>query len=211
MPYKVVHSDENHIWYREGTTDLERIQEQPIYRELFFNDIDTALDVGAHIGAFARYAIQFVKRVVCVEPEKDNFSMLLRNIEDLNTIIPIRAAVTDDKKLLYGGSAAFRLASNLSAHHLGVSTLRVPVISFRKLICVFEPDAIKIDIEKEERKLDFQNLPPFVKSIAIEYHPASSGRRVHEILLKQNFDVVRLPNFLKGTNDVGIYRRVKNA
>ena len=207
------YNEENHIWYRSKTTDLFIIQEQKIYKELFFGSVDTVLDLGAHIGAFARFATLYTKKIICVEPEADNFSLLLRNTISIGSAVLIRAAVTDNENLLSAGSAPFRESKscNRAAHHFGASSDVVPVVSFRKLISIFEPQVIKIDIEREERRLDYYNLPLSIVALAIEYHPASSGKGIHEILLKQGFTSVRLFDFSKGCNDVGIYRRIKNA
>ena len=207
------YNEENHIWYRSETTDLRIVQGQKIYEELFSREVDTVLDAGAHIGAFARFAASHTKKIICVEPEADNFLLLLRNTIDIGSAVLIRAAVTDNKKLLRVGSAAFRVSKsyNQAVHCLGTSSEMVPVISFRKLISIFEPQVIKIDIEKGECRLDYHNLPLSIIAIAIEYHPVSSGRNIHEILLKQGFTSVRLLDFSKGCNDVGIYRRIENA
>ena len=207
------YNEENHIWYRSETTDLRIVQGQKIYEELFSREVDTVLDAGAHIGAFARFAASHTKKIICVEPEADNFLLLLRNTIDIGSAVLIRAAVTDNKKLLRAGSGAFRVSKsyNQAVHCLGTSSEMVPVISFRKLISIYEPQVIKIDIEREERGLNFCNLPSSIISIAIEYHPVSFGRNIHEILLKQGFTSVRLLDFSKGCNDVGIYRRIENA
>lgn len=46
-------------------------------------DEDIVIDIGAHIGLFALYASQFCKsgKIFCFEPIKENFDILVSNIE----------------------------------------------------------------------------------------------------------------------------------
>ena len=59
---------------------------------------DIIIDVGAHIGLFALYASQFCKngKIICYEPIKENYDLLLENIKQnkISNIIPYNSAVS---------------------------------------------------------------------------------------------------------------------
>ena len=91
------------IKIRVNSTDLMAlthvwlIQE---YRNDGFNieTNDIIIDVGAHIGLFALYASQFCKngKIICYEPIKENYDLLLENIKQnkISNIIPYNSAVS---------------------------------------------------------------------------------------------------------------------
>ena len=63
-----------------------------------FHETDTVIDVGAHIGLFALYASQFCHRgkIICYEPIKENYQMLLSNLElnNLSNVVSYNKAVS---------------------------------------------------------------------------------------------------------------------
>lgn len=87
------------IAYREGTVDEQAIAkwlswlEQPPPRPREPRPGDVVLDVGAHIGGFTLLAAGLAPagRVLAVEPCRDSYELLLRNIE-LNGLTNVEAA-----------------------------------------------------------------------------------------------------------------------
>src|SRR3989338_6731952 len=80
------------IKLRVNSTDLMALTHVWLIQEYSNPDFnidntDVIIDVGAHIGLFTLYVSQFCKngKIFCFEPVKDNFDLLLSNIE-LNKI-----------------------------------------------------------------------------------------------------------------------------
>ena len=219
----VVHSDTG-LHYRVNTQDLEIINEQSCYDLLFKNAPATFvfLDLGAHIGATATLALNCgAKKVICVEPALQNFELLKKNTEGKREVVLIRAAATDDPELIKERTTSlcvpteyYTASGTIFKYSKDDVVEEIEVISFRELLFQYEPDVIKIDIEREEYRLDFFNLPNSVKVIAIEYHVRWESLwnmiYIHSILLSQQFFCVKQSTPVaagKSYNTLGIYVR----
>ena len=130
----------------------------------------TVLDLGANIGAFARFAImRGASRVTCVEPDPGNIKLLEANLmDDLMSLE--RAAVNND-----GQPVDLYLANN--DQHWSHSTVptrgRRPVvvdgIALRDLLR--NHTAVKCDIEGGEYGLDWSTLAgSAVTTVVMELH-----------------------------------------
>jgi FkbM family methyltransferase len=83
---------------------------------------DTVVDIGAHVGTFAvkaAHAIGNEGRVIAIEPEPNNFALLLRNIETngLTNVVAVRKAGWSTK-----GKSKLHLASHQGADSLRADT-----------------------------------------------------------------------------------------
>lgn len=144
------------------------------YRSLEMKD-KTILDLGGHIGSFARYAVyNGAKKVITVEPEPHNFKMLSMNVANFRNIIPLnRAVVPDDfegdKTNLWVNSKKSKGMHSLKKRR-GRDSVAVNTIKFSKLLEKYRPDSLKIDIEGTEYKILKCKLPSCVKSLVMELH-----------------------------------------
>ena len=130
-------------------------------------------DLGANIGAFAaecnhRYSDSLV---IAVEPDEDNFDLLVNNAPKSTHI---NAAVSKEEGVatLYindGENKGLHSIRNIRGRN---NQKQVPTISFSNLLNEYKPEVLKIDIEDSEYLIldELMDLPKYVKSLAIEIH-----------------------------------------
>ncbi len=204
--------------YREGTTDekvIKEIFDNRAYRKPSINfDVepgDRWLDLGAHIGCFANWAIEKgAESVICYEPEPSNYEVLKTNINDPR-IIACNAAVAWE-----GGTATLNVAPNTWRHSLtrrykrGATDVQVQVKSFNQLLENHPKyDCIKMDIEGAEieilqKKKDWSGI----RKLVFEY--SFTQERDMDVFfgivdnLKNSFDVVPYPKSYHNQKHEGI-------
>lgn len=163
----------------------------------------TVLDIGANIGAFARYVLEKgAEHVICVEPDPENFELLLKNTRPWATadvtITMVQAAVTSsglDKVDLW-----LNQGSNKGLHSTvprrGREPVRVDALDFRSLIRDSSAKTVKVDIEGAEYALDWLELPDHVKHVAVELHLTrrdwrrEKAPRLLDEIMNQGFELV---------------------
>jgi FkbM family methyltransferase len=173
---------------------------------------DVVLDIGGHVGGFARHAEALgVARVISVEPDSDNFGLLRKNTIGFGKITRINRAVVSSKVTSWKVTLYRNTHKSRGLHTLLPMRGRKPVIvraiQFLKLLRKYRPDKVKCDCEGGEYDLLFNTiLPKFVKRLAIEIHfqpKAVVGPlavKLHKRILSQGFVAVREPRF-------GLYHR----
>jgi FkbM family methyltransferase len=155
------------FWIRPGTDDLALVAttHEPNTATWFhFETSDVFVDVGAHIGRYALEAAASGSRVIAVEPEPSNLTMLRDNIA-LNGFRNVQAydvAVSDStgRRTFYltkgGDTGASSLEKSWRAYFAGtdmVSRLEVKVDTLDHLLedaGVEKVDWLKIDVEGHE-------------------------------------------------------------
>ena len=162
------------LYYRENTTDLIIIRAMTnSYGSLDYKD-QTVLDIGAHIGAFSRFAIENgAKKVIAIEPQKDNYAMLFKNKITDKMICLNHAVIEDDSKTktLYVNRKPNKGMNSLIRVEDYDKEI-VQCINFSELLERYKPTVIKIDIEGYEYNLfdHEKKLPEYIKQLAIEFH-----------------------------------------
>ncbi|MDE1770868.1 MAG: FkbM family methyltransferase, partial [Thaumarchaeota archaeon] len=157
-----------HVW-------LLREYEKPGF-EIHSND--TIIDIGSHIGLFTLFASQFCRdgRIFCFEPVKENYDMLLFNLQ-LNNIInvkPFNSAVSEKK-----GEVKIHLNDDESGHSMFISGTKFIQIQSTSLKDIIDSnnlekcDCVKMDCEGAEYDI-IDSLPEDyfnkIKKMCIEYH-----------------------------------------
>jgi FkbM family methyltransferase len=217
------------LWVRKGTWDERVWSEQQYYRGLIVGG-ETLLDLGANIGASARWALkEGASDVICVEPEPTNFKLLKLNVLPLNqnmahTVTCLKAAVVPGRTTGPTIKLYLNQWSNPAAHSIlpvkGRPAIKVPTIGLLDLLDTYHPTALKIDIEGAEYALldDLLASPKYVKRIAVEVHlTISTGQRaLGEIFvdeMNKKFDVLKAPKPVAtaARNVQGIWQRRSHA
>ena len=153
--------------------------------------LTTVLDVGAHQGSLGLYAAtRGAKSVICIEPNKQFFSVLWTNIERNNlwgTVIPFQVGV--------GNEHGIALLTDMKIGNVGD---KISIVPLAGLIKLFGPvDYLKIDIEeyeyqifREENQALIESMN-WVKFIDIELHApyGSEMERVKQLLTNCGFDL----------------------
>jgi FkbM family methyltransferase len=163
------------LWLRHGSGDAA------VYGEIYVRDAYSppwplpgglhVLDLGAHVGYFARWALEQwdVGSVTSLEPDADNYEVLLRN----------RAALGDVPWTLMFGAAGCAEGSASFAGGRGCgSGLAMEGEDVVRTVDALELiggcDLAKLDIEGGEwpllRDARFASLAP--RYVVVEYHPA---------------------------------------
>jgi len=169
--------------------------EENLFYNIYFNgeelsSADTVIDLGAHIGTFAIYAIMNAKRgakIVAVEPCRRNFAILLKNIAMFKSTIKNKGLrVYAINKAVWHRSGRVKLGLSVwsETHYISEESSgeEVEAVTLDELLDLAEGvTLVKMDIEgaetkvlKEARKLDK------VSAISLEAH--SNAEEIKEIL-----------------------------
>lgn len=165
------------LWIRENTCDVYVPGQVKDYALLSLEG-KIVLDLGAHIGAFSKKAIESgALQVIAVEPLEDNYALFTRNLEEYDNITLVPAAVVSST--CTEETRSFWLCmSDTSAHSLvqarGRNEVVVDTVKIDTLLEMFHPEVVKLDIEGAEYELstDILQLFPYykVRQFAIELH-----------------------------------------
>lgn len=175
------------------------------------------VDAGAHIGVFSLYAsaLNPNAKIYALEPEKENFALLLRNISKnrLDNVRAVKAALAGKT-----GKRELTIAADSINHQLrstgGDASLaeegkceKVSASSFADFLKTEHLDAVglmKMDIEGGEYEV-FEDMAPEdflrIHALILEYHEIGghSRRELENAFRKEGFSVEIFPSrFEKG-------------
>jgi len=146
---------------------LMEAQKKP-YRRLNIEPGDVVLDLGAHIGTFARYAIdEGASHVIAVEPHPESVELLRMNVQG-RAVTVIDSAVDSDILYDSGTPQRARKVPGRGTGRGGWEPIKVSSVTLDELL-VHQPTRVKCDIEGGE----YDILPhpmPTVRRLALEIH-----------------------------------------
>jgi len=215
------------INYRKGSADefvIKEIFETPLYdlNNYKIERFPVIIDVGAQIGLFSLKMAQACPKsqIYAIEPEKENFELLKKNIADngFTNIIPLNKAIAskNEKVNLYLGSLVDGKKDTCShtIHKAGFSSNQVQQVdgitfkSFLEENKIEKIDLLKVDAEQAEYEL-FESFPEEIlnktKSLILELHKFPTTKQDPEDLMvhlkKKGFSVIinQKAQFLQGT------------
>ena len=173
-----------------------------------WSQVNTVVDIGAHVGSFSVWAARRAPRARClaVEPNPRTFGLLQANLKDNGLdrrVTAINAAIGPA-----AGSGRLELVDHslgtrLARSGAGEVSVRVETLSaLLEAASLDRADVLKIDCEGSEydvfARMDAETFGS-IKTIACEYHP-EPGHDVKELdalLERQGFAVAR-PNLPLG-------------
>jgi FkbM family methyltransferase len=168
------------VFLRHPSTDLAVYRQ--VYEKLSYDlELNVApniiVDAGANIGlASVYFANKYPNaKIISIEPEKNNFEILKKNISSYENIIPLNAALWNENKEICvidvnDGSWGFQVGNNSD-----VPLQKINAFTVDKIMEMFnlpKIDLLKIDIECAEKEV-FENPAAWisnVNAIAIELH-----------------------------------------
>ena len=181
------------------THNVRKLPEYILHNSYFVEDIvpvrlnEVFVDCGAFTGdtvkAFIKYHAGNYKKIVCFEPDSNNYKSLIKNTSGIKNVHICRAGVWSKKETLRfvdESGASSRIMNSTDNSHI----IEIPVQSNDGSELCNDASFIKMDIEGAEyealrgAELTIRNNLPIL-SICI-YH--------------SNEDMVRLPQFLKSLN-----------
>lgn len=143
------------------------------------------IDIGANIGGFARWA--FAKwsnsRIICFEPIKQNYDILVKNTSDIPNLIRYNCAVGSSKrkqKMFYGKNNEGEASLFFGNQQIN-ETEEVEVISAKEIP---ECHILKIDTEGAEIEI-IENLTCTPVLYLIEYHSEKNRIKLDKLLNKK--------------------------
>jgi len=188
-----------------------------VLKEIFFDEVyeafyelkrgDVVVDVGAHIGCFTVKASRTVGAsglVVSVEPEPENYRMLLTNISlnSLGNVTPLRVALADRRGVARLFKSDDYIGHSIVAQPTG-DFVPVPVTTLDELLRelnVGKVDFIKIDAEGAEALILKGAMKTIIEhrpALAIAtYHYTGETAEVANILKRLNFKVAILEDYV---------------
>jgi len=173
-----------------ATSLIKKIFIKNFYLKPNYNDV--VIDVGAHIGIYSIYASKYANKVIAIEPEARNFDNLVKNISNINNIIPLKIALGDNNetKKLYIHSTLDHSLIFPSDHFL-----EVPVRKLDDLIIDLKLDKvnlIKLNAEGYEEHIlkgAENTLKRFFPNLIIGvHHYEDESEKITDILVKLGYD-----------------------
>jgi len=168
------------VFLRYPSTDLSTYKQ--IFNDLSYNcelafEPDIIVDAGANIGlASVYFANKYPNaKIISIEPEKNNFEMLKKNIANYKNIIPLNAALWNKNEEvcvidINCGNDSFQIGQNDASNFS-----KTDGFTIEKIMNMFnlpKIDLLKIDIEGAEKEVfeTSTNWLNSVNTIAIELH-----------------------------------------
>jgi FkbM family methyltransferase len=166
------------IEIRPGTEDHYIIDKflDAQHLDMEIDDVKYIVDAGAHIGiASLTFSALFPQaRILAIEPDEENYRMLLRNVRSEKKIIPIKGALWSTK-----GKVAIYTKEESWSHRVREGSdehLDVDAITVQKAMGMMSTDRIdilKMDIEGSEVEVlsNGSGWAKKVRCILVEPHP----------------------------------------
>lgn len=162
------------LYYRPDCNDKVILDEvRGSYADLPIKRGDVFLDLGAHIGAASRIALdRGAKLVIAVEADPSSVIVLRRNLRGRPARFVWAAATsaTTHTVPFYTRPERPHLSSAIG-DDAGRRKVMVPAVSLAALLERWNPTVVKCDIEFGEYDLpELRALPPSVRVVALEVH-----------------------------------------
>ncbi len=212
---------------RPGTSDLPTWVQiagledyavvERLLRQRAAGTVRTIIDAGANIGLASLYFAQAFPsaRILAVEPDLDNFEILVHNVRSLKDRVecvraafwPVDEPLQMDREPFRGGREWARTVRRLAEPAEGGGVVTVPVVTPPGAVARLgggPVDLLKMDIEGAEAEFfadvdRCRNLLTRTRAIAIEVHPERiDPHRVLYALDEAGFLVVPAHDFLIG-------------
>lgn len=171
------------VHLRKGTSDLHVFRqvlafEQYKTKQLKQEKVKTIIDLGANIGLSVLYLKSKYPgaRIIAVEPDKENFDLLVKNVAGLADVHCVNKAIWHSSRTLglfdTGGGAYSYLVKEECDEEKAV----IRSVSINELLEEYKIssiDLLKIDIEGSEKELfavNYKEWLPKVGCVVIELH-----------------------------------------
>lgn len=197
---------DNGIYYRPGTTDEDTVAlVRNDYKLLRIDQGDVVLDLGANIGLFCALAARRgASSIIAVEPEDENYSIMLRNVvTNAWPVIPFHAAAGGEEG--YATLYVSQDGKGRDNHSLHTKGRKIPqtcrVIPVEYFLENYRPNVVKCDIEYGEYDFlaTWAEWPDYVKRLAVELHLQKGyrerGAMIADWMTQQGFQTLRPGKF----------------
>jgi FkbM family methyltransferase len=178
-------------------------------KEFEIKNSDVIIDIGSHIGIFALWVFQNCKngKIICVEPEKNNFKILNENIlkNKISNIVCYNAAGSKDLRKIKISKSEKDSASH-SIFNEGKEFFECNTITLEKIFNenkITKCDLLKLDCEGAEFEILLNLESKFfekIEKICLEYH-RNKKLNLDENILLTHLQKYNYKTFLKKTSE----------
>lgn len=171
---------------REDTTDQIVFKEVILkeqYKPICINNVKNIIDAGGNVGYTAVYfaSIYPDAKIITIEPDKDNFEVLVENTKNYPNILPLRAALWGSSKNMFihkdnGLGEWGRQTFEANTQVIGNLEDTIKSVTIPQIMNAYDMDIIdilKIDIEGAEKDVFSKGADlwlPKIRIMAIELH-----------------------------------------
>lgn len=168
------------VYLRNSTSDIT------VFYQVFFQNsydlnypspVEVIIDCGANIGLSSIfYSVNFPKaKIIALEPEENNFNLLVKNCRPYDNIIPVKAGIWNKniglEMINKTGQPWEMQVVESDAPNADVEAVSVPYLLEKYNLKSI--DILKIDIEGSEKELfetDSEKWLPLTRTLVIELH-----------------------------------------
>lgn len=199
----------NPVAVRGGTADASTFEKIFVWNEYDLDHpagVKTIIDAGANIGLSAIFfANRFPgARIIALEPQRDNFELLRRNVSPYSQIVPLNAALWNEDTTL----GLLNPDDRVDSYCFGSAATEqsVPAFTIPSLLARFgldRVDVLKIDIEGAEADV-FAERPGWVDRVRmfiVELH--GDNARANFVEATSGLNAVR---YRRGENEIVVLR-----
>jgi FkbM family methyltransferase len=155
------------------------------FREIFFKkeyelnlphiNPSIIIDAGANIGLTSVYfANRYpTARIICIEPDPENFACVVKNVSGYKTIIPLNKALWNTSEMLSLTNKGFGDRGFMIEEGNEKTTEGISLTALMQQYNLTHIDILKIDIEGSEKEVfssGYEDWPPKTKCLVIELH-----------------------------------------
>lgn len=171
------------IKLRKNTSDTLTFHKVFGFREYaikqIINEPEVIIDGGANIGLFSIFMKNLYpdSKIIAVEPDKENYNLMLTNLQCYSDIVPLNSGLWNKNSLLKAydkynqGKWGIVVEEVENKEESNVEGISIDEIMLRYNLTKI--DILKVDIETSERYLfetNYKSWLPKVKMIIIEFH-----------------------------------------
>lgn len=159
---------------------------------------DVVLDIGSHIGTFARFAVDKGATVISIEAHPESCELFKINVPEATLLEGFAHTGSDESKKFCVCDKDPCLSSGYRKRG---RVIEVPVVDFQKVLEKYPFTVLKMDVEGGEYNL-LSPLPNMrkIQQIGVEFHPRGYAHSIGEFPLQQYRDRVD-----------GIFKDIHNA
>jgi FkbM family methyltransferase len=156
------------------------------FREIFFKkeyelelppaiNPSVIIDAGANIGLTSVYfANRYpVTKIICLEPDPENFACVIKNVSEYKNIIPLNKALWHTTEMLSLANKGFGDRGFMIEEGNEKTTEGISLTALMQQYTLTHIDILKIDIEGSEKEVfsnGFEHWLPKTKCLVIELH-----------------------------------------
>jgi len=170
-----VPSINNHVLIRPGTSDASTFEKIFLWKQYKIDlneESDFIVDAGANIGLSSIWFANLFPEatIVAIEPDQNNYKLLLANCKSYPNINPVKAAIWGESCKLILSNPGARFDSYQYIEMEEEANLSVQAYDIKTILKMFDKkkiDILKIDIEGAEENMFSNNYEEWIECVSV--------------------------------------------